>query len=409
MPDIHEGKQAAPAGTPDLSQDLLRTVSLMNAAVTNVSLYSLSHPSVRQHIDKAFGTLSGLIRSHGEITFLLIGKDIVANGKQLVAAGAGGTFLDTFGRTLRKKSVERLTFSEGLTAQDLSALVGDLAAGPTTPVQARSGIKIGRVEVRVRVAEQGTAGGTPSQGAVPAEGIGRTGQVPQGLLEELQTMTSAELDELKELYRRIQKHKQIDVRGIDDIVKGFIKSFRQELNPLGILASLKSAHEYTFTHVANVGILTMSMAESIGFRGEHLHQIGVASLLHDVGKMFVPEDILKKPMALTPEERKIMETHTVKGARYLTNLEGIPKLAVLAALEHHIRFDGTGYPAIRGGWKPNIASQLISIADVFDAMRSKRAYQEAHSVEKIETVLVKGKGAAFNPALVDHFLSMIRK
>lgn len=178
---------------------------------------------------------------------------------------------------------------------------------------------------------------------------------------------------------------------------------------MSLLASIKSAHEYTFTHVTNVGILTMSQAEGLGFRGEHLHQIGVASLLHDVGKLFIPEEILNKAGALTQDERRIIETHSVKGARYLMGIDGIPKLAVLAALEHHLKYDGTGYPSIKGGWRPNIVSQMISIADVFDAMRSRRSYQGSLPMEKIEEVLKKGSGTSFNPKLVEHFLRMIKR
>jgi HD-GYP domain-containing protein (c-di-GMP phosphodiesterase class II) len=152
----------------------------------------------------------------------------------------------------------------------------------------------------------------------------------------------------------------------------------------------------------------MSQAETMGFTGEHLHQIGVASLLHDVGKVFIPEGILNKAGKLTDEERKIMETHSLKGARYLMGVEGIPKLSVLAALEHHLKYDGSGYPSIKGGWRPNIVSQIITVADVFDAMRSKRSYQEAHPVEFIANVLTKGSGKSFNPDLVSHFLKMIR-
>jgi HD-GYP domain-containing protein (c-di-GMP phosphodiesterase class II) len=153
----------------------------------------------------------------------------------------------------------------------------------------------------------------------------------------------------------------------------------------------------------------MGIAENLGFTGEHLHQIGVASLLHDIGKIFIPDEILSKPGMLTPEERRTIETHTVKGARYLMGIEGIPKLAVLAALEHHQKFDGNGYPSIKGGWTPNIASQLICVADVFDAMRSRRSYQEPKPLEMIIGVLSKGKGASFNPMVVDRFLKMIAR
>lgn len=226
-------------------------------------------------------------------------------------------------------------------------------------------------------------------------------------LQQLLSLSASELDALKELYFSIKKHKKIDVRGVDEIVKNFIQGFRREMNPLSLLASLKSVHEYTFTHVTNVCILTMTQAESLGFHGEQLHQIGVASLLHDVGKVFIPEEILNKAGKLTQEERRIIETHTLKGARYLMGLEGIPKLAVLAALEHHLKYDGSGYPSIKGGWTPNIVSQMISVSDVFDAMRSKRSYQGALPMEQIADVLSKGRGTSFNPQLVDHFFRLI--
>jgi len=394
------GPQAAEAGGH--YEELLRAISMINAAITNSGLYSPSHPQVGQYVEKAHAALSALLATRNEITLLVIGSDVIADNQPLAAVGSSGAFLQSFVRVLKRKSVERLSFLAGMPKEELQTIISELAAGPAVPVRSRPTIKIGRVEVRVRSSDERPTGTGP---AGEAGGAG----VPPDVLQELQELTATELDELKELYHRIKQHRQISVRGIEDIVKGFIKSFRQEVNPLAILASLKSTHEYTFTHVANVGILTMSQAESMGFTGEHLHQIGVASLLHDVGKLFIPEEILNKPGKLTDAERKIMESHTVKGARHLTGLEGIPKLAVLAALEHHIKFDGSGYPTVRGGWKPNIASQMIAISDVFDAMRSKRGYQDAQPLEKIESVLRNGSGKAFNPLLVDHFLKLIKK
>jgi HD-GYP domain-containing protein (c-di-GMP phosphodiesterase class II) len=395
MPETGGDQKRTEAG--GRTEELLRSIGMINAAVTNSGLYSPSHPQVRLYVDKAYGALSAVLANRGEITLLMIGSDIIADNQPLTAGGSNGAFLVNFSRLLKRKSVERLSFLSGMPMDELRDIITELAAGPSVPVRSRTFIKIGRVEVRVQSKGQGPSA-SPVGEAVSAD-----------VLQELQKLTATELDELKELYHRIKQHRQINVRGIEDIVKGFIKSFRQESNPLVILASLKSSHEYTFTHVANVGILTMSQAESMGFTGEHLHQIGVASLLHDAGKLFIPEEILNKPGKLTDAERTIMETHTVKGARYLTGLEGIPKLAVLAALEHHIKFDGSGYPTVRGGWKPNIASQIITVSDVFDAMRSKRVYQEANSVEKIESILRGGSGTSFNPLLVDHFLRLIKK
>lgn len=381
-------------------EGLSRVIAQLTAAVTNTSLYSATHPQVAAYIEKAYDVLIDLLRLKPEITILLIGNDLVADNRPLPS---GGAYIDNFVRMLKKKAIERITFISGVPKTELHDLIHDLASPDTVAARSSTCIKLGKVELRVKQAGEQII--SPAAESVGAASPG----VPQADIEALLALTARELDELKDVYLRIKKHKRIDVRGVDEIVKGFLSGFRKEINPLGILASLKSAHEYTFTHVTNVGILTIGQAETLGFTGEHLHQVGVASLLHDVGKLFIPEEILSKTSALTSDERKIIETHTVKGARYLMGLEGIPKLAVLAAMEHHLKYNGTGYPSIKGGWRPNIVSQIISISDVFDAMRSRRSYQEPMPLEKIIDVLKKGSGTSFNPQLVEHFLKLIKQ
>ncbi len=384
----------------DIHGQLSRVISLLTAAVLNTGLYSATHPQVAMYVEKAYVALSEILQNRPEITLLIIGNDLIADNRQIEASGAA-SYVTNFVRVLKKQAIERVTFAAGLPKEELQKLIKDLASTDTLSVRSTSFIKLGKVELRIRKSGEQQS---------PAEADTATvANVPPEVFEELRALTSEELDLLKDLYLHAKLHKKIDVRSVDDMVKGFVQGFRQEINPLGLLASLKSANEYTFTHVTNVCILTMSLAENLGFKGEHLHQIGVASLLHDIGKIFIPDEILSKPGALSPEERKTIETHTVKGARYLMGIEGIPKLAVLAALEHHQKFDGNGYPSIKGGWTPNITSQLICVADVFDAMRSRRSYQEPKPLALIESVLTKGKGTSFNPMVVDRFLSMIKR
>jgi HD-GYP domain-containing protein (c-di-GMP phosphodiesterase class II) len=393
----------------DLYEGLSRVIAQLTAAITNASLYSPSHPQVAQHRDKAYSILVELFRDQPDVTIILVGNDLVAANRTFPLS----SYVDNFVRVMKKKGVERLTLTASLSIEELQNLIRDLASLDTTSIRSTPGIKLGKVEVRV-MQYDGQAGVAAAGAGMPGTGHNRPSaeagggtQVPAAVYEELMALSAAELENLKELYLNVKKHKKINVQGVDDMVKGFIRGFRQELNPLSLLASLKSAHEYTFTHVTNVCILTMSLAESLGFRGENLHQMGVASLLHDVGKIFIPEEILNKSGRLSQDERAIIETHTVKGARYLLGLEGIPKLAVISALEHHLKYDGSGYPSIKGGWIPNIASQIISVADVFDAMRSKRSYQEAMPLTKIEEVLRNGK--SFNPQLVDRFMKLVKR
>jgi putative nucleotidyltransferase with HDIG domain len=187
----------------------------------------------------------------------------------------------------------------------------------------------------------------------------------------------------------------------------FMSELQRNISPIYLLGTVKSFHEYTYTHLINVGILTMSLAGEMGFNGSQLLEVGIAALLHDVGKSFIPDEILNKTGVLSQEERAIIETHSLRGGLHLMKLVGIPKIVILSAIEHHQKYDGTGYPFIKPGWKPNIVAQMISITDVFDALRSRRSYNEPKTLKVIEDILRKEKGTTFNPVLVDMFIKMI--
>jgi HD-GYP domain-containing protein (c-di-GMP phosphodiesterase class II) len=212
-----------------------------------------------------------------------------------------------------------------------------------------------------------------------------------------------------DICHRVFRHRTFDIKGVEDVVAAFVRGFVHSINPIRLLTQMKLADEYTYTHMVNVCILTMSQAESLGFPAEHLFQIGVAAILHDAGKLFIPSEILNKPGKLTNEERLIVETHSLRGASFILKHDSFPKLAVLGALEHHIKYDGTGYPSIPTTYQPNIISQMIAIADVFDAMRTRRSYKEPRPVEDIVKVLQKERGSAYHPQLVDNFLKLIRE
>ena len=321
---------------------------------------------------------------------MLVGHDLVVNNNPVPVERLD---LANFCRLLRDSGIERLTFSHGMGEDDFQQFVQELAGKHDNPIRRRPGIKIGKVELRVK--------------SEAVSGNERAVTDKNERKQPIHEIRDGNLDDIKELYHTARRYKRIDIRGVDDIIRAFVQGFTYGINPLGLMASLKSSDEYTFTHVVNVCILTMGQAEALGFEGNHLYQVGVASMLHDVGKLFIPEEIINKPGKLTDEERLVIETHTIKGARYLLRIDNIPKLAVLGAIEHHIRFDGTGYPSLGSGWKTNIVSQMIAISDVFDALRSRRVYSEPKPQDLIYKILKEEKDKTFNPFLVDNFFKII--
>lgn len=382
----------------DYYDQLSQAVAQLTAAVTNVGLYPPTHPRVAPYIDRTYASLTALLETTSPVTLLLINDAMVSNNRKLVLSGATG---QTFMRMLKKRAVERISFFTGLPRSDLEDLIQDFASTDKKTLRSTSCLKLGKVE--------SVDGGSGGEGDDDKEDAGLRKKTLEQQIEEFLEFREYGLSQMRDLYHAIKEGARMDVNVIHSIVGEFVRRFRREMNPLSLLASIKSHDEYTFVHVTNVALLVISQAEALGFSGAHLHDIGVAALLHDVGKVVIPSAIVAKPSNLTSQERFVMEQHTTLGAQYLMAQKEVPGLALLAALEHHIRFDGTGYPSIQGRWRPHIVSQLISIGDVFDAMRSRRPYREAMPLPEIVGIMRSSSGTVFNPMLLDFFLCLIKR
>ncbi len=191
------------------------------------------------------------------------------------------------------------------------------------------------------------------------------------------------------------------------MVDGLAQAVAQNRTALLALTTLKNYDNYTFTHMVNVSILTMGQARGLGIDGPLLREFGLAALMHDIGKVRTPLEILNKPDKLTDAEFTIMKRHTIEGAEILRKTPDIPTLAPVVAFEHHLRLDGTGYP--HGVTRPslNVGTMLCSIADVYDAMRSQRKYQQAFPTDRILEVLKRSDGKQFDQHLVRRFAQLV--
>ncbi|MEO1008516.1 MAG: HD domain-containing phosphohydrolase [Planctomycetota bacterium] len=173
------------------------------------------------------------------------------------------------------------------------------------------------------------------------------------------------------------------------------------------LMDLKSHDEYTYVHAINVGLLASALAQATGLDGDVLHEVTEAALLHDVGKRLTPLPLLGKPGKLSDAERAVMQEHPSSGAALLAGVRGVSDLAIVAAYEHHMRIDGTGYPNGARSRAPSLCSQLIQIADIFDALRSDRPYRKGLSSERCLEILGEGSGAAFDKDLFEVFRTRV--
>lgn len=170
--------------------------------------------------------------------------------------------------------------------------------------------------------------------------------------------------------------------------------------------AIDAKDSYTNGHSLRVAKYSVLLAESLGWHGEQLDILKRCALLHDVGKIGIPDSILQKPMKLSDEEFAVIKNHTITGSKILKNISSLPE-ASLAAKYHHECYDGTGYPeGLQGKNIPDYA-RIISIADAFDAMNTKRIYRDKLCREEIRRRLTEGSGTQFDPDLMEKFLMIM--
>lgn len=173
-----------------------------------------------------------------------------------------------------------------------------------------------------------------------------------------------------------------------------------------LTAAIDAKDTYTFIHSMNVSKYAVILAEALGMNDTEIEIVREASLLHDIGKISIPEEILKKPSNLTDEEYSIMKTHvenSTKMIRFLPDMDYV----IPAVVGHHERYDGTGYPRGLAGEEIPYMARILTIADCFDAMTAKRPYKQPMSVSFAIGELEKNSGTQFDPVLVKKFVSLI--
>lgn len=163
---------------------------------------------------------------------------------------------------------------------------------------------------------------------------------------------------------------------------------------------------YTNGHSRRVALYTQEVARRYGYTEERLNEIYMMALLHDVGKISIPDAVINKPSKLTDEEFALIKNHTVAGWSILKNIEEMPKLSI-GARWHHERYSGGGYPDSLSGEEIPEEARIIAVADSYDAMASKRSYRDALPQRVVREEIVKGKGTQFDPVFADIFLQMI--
>jgi putative nucleotidyltransferase with HDIG domain len=366
-----------------IADELLRRFA---SVLRSGQLYSKGHPIIGRNLESFSAAIQLLHSLESSIVIGLVGDQIIVNDAPMKA--------DTLGplaNRLQKMGFERITIDRGATIDEIRSFVEAITAAEV----AREGgehdaafpplshIRVGRVTVEQRIESSDTDMAT------------------------LKRMYNDAVGAAASVWESAQTEGHPDATVARKVVDGLAQAVAQNRTALLALTTLKNYDNYTFTHMVNVSILTMGQARTLKIDGPLLREFGLAALMHDIGKVRTPLEVLNKPDKLTDDEFVIMRRHTVEGAEILRQTPDIPTLAPVVAFEHHLRLDGTGYPLGVLRSTLNLGTMLCSIADVFDAMRSQRRYQMAFPTDRILQVLKLKDGRQFDQHLIRRFVQLV--
>ncbi len=361
-------------------------------ALAGMALYADGHPARERAIDVAYEELRGLQQDSAQPLFTFLGDEVVFGQQPLREMKAWD-----WGTRLANAGIQRLEFQTAVSRDDFEEFLEEVLARLTLSMidtsEARqmrhSSIRFGSVGLRGDTAESREAEPLPTA--------------------TLSFSLGEEADTLRWLQAEVRERGTVPLVEAEAIVRSLSVAMHGGSQVMLPLLQLKEFDQYTTTHSMNVAVLSMALAEYMGLAPSDVRSFGIAGLLHDVGKVRIPIEVLTKPGKLTPEERVLMNQHPADGARIILETDQPLDLAAIVAYEHHIMLNGGGYPTLRFARDCHHASKLVHVCDVFDALRTRRPYREAWPLEKVLTYLQELAGAEFAPDLVQVFTRMMRE
>ena len=372
-----------------MSGDPVRFLNAFAQSLAAMALYRVGHPARERALDVAYQQIQDLQGDTARPLFTFLVDEVVFGNIPLRELKAWD-----WGKRLAEAGIQRLEFEDRVSREDFEGFQEEVLARLTLSAISTEARQMRRSSIRF--------------GAVGLKGEA------DAATEPLPTATISfslgeEVDTLRWLHNEVQATGAVPLAEAEAVVRSLAVAMHGGRQVILPLLQLKEFDQYTTTHSMNVAVLSMALAEFLGLAGADVRAFGIAGLLHDIGKIKIPLDVLTKPGRLTDEERALMNEHPVTGARILLDVEADLDLAVVVAYEHHIMINGGGYPVLHYTRDCHQASKLVHVCDVYDALRTRRPYREAWSFDKTLGYLEERSGLEFDPELGGAFVRMMQQ
>ena len=368
-------------------ENLIQALKYISGGLKMKSFYPPGHPAITQQIEKSYNLISTILQNEETFTIAMVDDVFIIQKQPLYDASE---LFDDFVHMFREKMVERVTFSSGLARDELTNFY-EILASPVQEINSQGGL----------------------QAAFDSRGLShinleRLEKEKKDLDALARKIYSDALEVMSQVTAEVRLGNLPRAEGVKAVVSGMVDVVLEDKNAILGLAMIKGYDDYLFNHSVNVSILAMSLGEALGLPEATLNDLGVGSLLHDIGKIKTPEEIVKKPGKLSDSEWEIMKEHPSRGHELLAKMRDIHETSADIAMEHHLRHDKQGgYPDKAVGRDPNPCSQIVTVADTYDAITTLRPYKESIDPSEALKMMEELAGTTLNPEYYKAFVKML--
>jgi len=371
--------------------ELLR--ALISAKHT-LSLFPDGHPMVQEKAGKLLEVIENLAREENKAEISIIDGELFINEHSLRQESLDST---NFIKELTNTEINRINFQPGITKEEIISLLNYLnelqQTEPTEKFKEEELRKRGIVHILVSKI-------VPLKLSKKEIGLLAPPPKPKSEYEKA-------VHRVQDIFDTVLRGRSFSHKDTHFIVEELLKKITDDESTLKSLFNIKIYDDYTFRHSVNVALLSLLVGKRLKLNQELLSLLGEAALLHDIGKIMIPKEIITKPGPLNPIEWQITYHHPSLGAEILSSIPGVAPSISCVALEHHVHYDGSGYPRLRIRTKNNYLTQIVSICDFYDALTTIRSYRKPMLPHQTLLLMLHKANTQFNPSLVKVFISVV--
>jgi len=355
-----------------------------------IKIYGAQHPMFQKSLDKLHSVFEEALTVHSEIVIGIIGEELAFEKEILFDLGK---LLSPTIAYFKERNIERLSFYRGLTREELSKFLIFLSAP--------------KEEFTIDPQQQLIVAGVKNISVSKLKVDEKWEDKPIPTANQI-NLYDGSADKVAQVLSGVLDSKEIDHFALKFSLNNIIESLSSQRQELLKLATIKRYDIETYTHMLNVSIFSMYFASRLGFDKDEILNIGIAAVFHDIGKLYISRKTLHKAGKLSDQEFTQVKSHTVLGAEMMLKyVDSLGILPVVISFEHHLKFDSSGYPRMPLLRKQHLASSIVAICDVYDALLQRRGYKQDYSPDVVYNIMQKEKGASFDPELLDRFFKFM--